>query len=129
MKFFLGRAGETSGHVGEAMRLSPRDPLLFHWHFLIGVADVYLGRVVRGLESLRKSVEIYPNWGLGQFVLAGALALAGLLAEATEACAVARRLAPTIAKFRAEAVSDNAVHLAQREYLYNGLRLAGAPEG
>src|SRR5690349_19839068 len=67
------------------------------------------------LESLRKSVEINPKWGLSQFVLAGALGLAGLLAEAAEVCAVAQRLAPnfTIAKFRAEAVSDNLVYRAQ----------------
>ena len=62
MKFFLGRAGETRAHVEEAMRLSPRDPLLFRWHFFIGLADIYLGRVVRGIESMRKSVEINPNW-------------------------------------------------------------------
>jgi TolB-like protein len=131
MNFFLGRAHETRGHIEEAMRLSPRDPLLFRWLFFIGVADVYLGRVVRGLESLRKSVEINPNWALSQFVLAGALALAGLLAEASEVCAIARRLAPnfTIAKFRGEVVSDNPIYLAQREYFYEGLRLARVPEG
>jgi TolB-like protein/tetratricopeptide (TPR) repeat protein len=131
MKFFLGRAGETQGHVAEAMRLSPRDPLLFHWHFFIGVADVYLGRVVHSLANLRRSVEINPNWALSQFVLAGALGLAGLLAEAAEVRAVAERLAPnfTIAKFRGEVVSDNPVYLAQREHMYNGLRLAGVPEG
>ncbi len=87
MKFFLGRAGETRAHVEEAIRLSPRDPLLFRWHFFIGLADIYLGRVVHGIESMRKSVEINPNWGLSQIVLAGALALAGLLAEAAEVCA------------------------------------------
>src|SRR5580704_16506204 len=76
MKFFPGRAGETRAHVEEAIRLSPRDPLLFRWHFFIGLSDIYLGRVVRGIESMRKSVEINPNWGLSQFVLAGALALA-----------------------------------------------------
>jgi TolB-like protein len=131
MKFFLGRAGETRAHVEEAIRLSPRDPLLFRWHFFIGLADIYLGRVVRGIESMRKSVEINPNWGLSQFVLAGALALAGLLAEAAEVCAIARRLAPnfTIAKYRAEAIGDNPVYLAQREYFDKGLRLAGAPDG
>jgi TolB-like protein len=130
MKVFLGRPSETYAHVAEAMRLSPRDPLLFLWHFYIGVADIHRGRVVQPLESLRKSVEINPNWGLSQFVLAGALGLAGLLAEAAEVCEVARRLAPnfTIAKFRAEAVSDNSVYLARREYFCEGLRLAGAPE-
>jgi TolB-like protein/Tfp pilus assembly protein PilF len=131
MKVFLGRPGEAHLHVAEAMRLSPRDPLLFLWHFYIGVADIHRGRVVQPLESLRRSVEINPHWGLSQFVLAGALGLAGLLAEAEEVCAVARRLAPkfTIAKFRAEAVSDNSVYLAAREHFCEGLRLAGVPEG
>ena len=131
MKYVLGRAGESEGHVKEAMRLSPRDPLLFYWQFVTGLADFYLGQLDRGIESLRKSVEIYPNWPLAQFALAGALALAGRLAEAAEVCTVARRLAPnfTIAKFRDETMSDNPVYLAQREYLYQGLRLAGVPEG
>ena len=58
------------------------------------------------------------------------MALKGLPIEAAEVCAAARRLSPnfTIAKFRAEAVSDNPVYLAQRERLLEGLRLAGAPE-
>ena len=131
MKYSLGRARDTRAHVAEAMRLSPRDPLLFHWHFLMGVAEMYLGRVVHGIESLRKSVEINPNWGLSQFVLAAALALAGLLAEAAEVRAVAQRLVPnfTIARFREGAASDNPMYLAQREHLYRGLRLAGVPEG
>ena len=57
-------------------------------------------------------------------------ALNGLLAEAAEVCAAARRLSPnfTIAKFRAEAVSDNPVYLAQRERMHEGLRLARVPE-
>src|SRR5262252_1554646 len=131
MKFSLGRARDTHTHVAEAMRLSPRDPLLFHWHFFIGVAEVYLGRVADGIESLRQSVEINPNWGLAQFVLAGALALAGLLAEAAEVRAVAQRLLPnfTIVQFRAGAAGDNPVYLAQRLHFYEGLRLAGVPEG
>lgn len=131
MKVFLGRARETRAHVAEAMRLSPRDPLLFLWHFFVGVADIHRGRMVHALASLRRSVEINPKWGLSQFVLAGALGLAGLLAEAADVCAVAQRLAPnfTIAKFRAEAVSDNLVYRAQREHFCGGLQLAGAPEG
>jgi hypothetical protein len=80
---------------------------------------------------LRHAAASFCAKTLLPFVLAGALALAGLLAEAGEACAVARRLAPhfTIAKFRAEAVSENPVFLTQREHFYEGLRLAGVPEG
>jgi TolB-like protein len=130
MKFLLGRSKETRGHVDEAMRLSPRDPLLFHWHFIVGISDLYLGRVVRAVNSLRKSVELNPSWSLSYFAYAGALALAGLHAEAADACAAARRLAPnfSVSKFRAQAVSDNPVYLAQRARLYEGLRKAGVPE-
>ena len=62
--------------------------------------------------------------------MAGALALAGLPGEAAEVCAIARRLAPnfTIAKYRAEAISDNPVYLTQRRLLDRGLCLAGVPE-
>ena len=131
MKYSLGRARDTRAHVAEAMRLSPRDPLLFQWHFILGVGELYLGRVAHGIESLRKSIEINPNWGLSQFVLAAALALAGLLVEAAEVRAVGQRLVPnfTIARFRAGAASDNPVYLAQREHFYRGLRLACVPEG
>jgi TolB-like protein len=51
MKFLLGRARETRAHVEEAMRLNPRDPFLFQWHFFIGLADVYRGRMLAGSRA------------------------------------------------------------------------------
>jgi TolB-like protein len=130
MKICLGRAKETEGHVSRAICLSPRDPYVAVWHFVTGLADLYLGRNVRAVNSLRQSVQLNPNWHLSHFVLAGALALAGLLAESAATCAVARRLRPTfsIGKFRAEAVGDNPIYLAQREWLCEGLRIAGVPD-
>jgi tetratricopeptide (TPR) repeat protein len=130
MTFYLGRSAETEAHVAEALRLSPRDPLLFHWRYLIGVADLYLGRAVRAINGLRQSVELNSHWALSHFVLAGALAQAGLLAEAAEMRDAALRLAPhfTVDKFRAQVVNSNPVYLAQRERLYEGMRKAGVPE-
>ena len=130
MKLCLGRARETESHVAQAVRLSPRDPFLAHWQFVVGLADLYLGRNIRSVNRLRSSVQLNPNWHLSHFVLAGALALAGLLAEAAATCAVARRLGPefTIGKFRTEAVGDNPVYLSQRERLCDGLLMAGVPE-
>jgi hypothetical protein len=130
MKLCLGRAKETEAHVARAIRLSPRDPYLAVWHFVTGLADLYLGRNVRAVNGLRQSVRLNPNWHLSHFVLAGALALAGLLAESAATCAVARRLRPTftIGKFRAEAVGDNPIYLAQREWLCEGLQIAGVPD-
>jgi TolB-like protein len=131
MKFYLGRFAEIETHVAEAMRLSPRDPLLFHWHFFVGSADLCLGRTVRGVSALRHSVELNSQWAFSHFVLASALAQAGLLADATEAAAAGLRLAPqfTIARLRAQVVGSNPIYLAQRERLYDGLRVAGVPEG
>jgi TolB-like protein/class 3 adenylate cyclase len=130
MKLYLGRARETEAHVAQAIRLSPRDPYLSQWLFIIGLADLYLGKNVRAVNYLQQSVQLHPNWHLSNFVLAGALALAGLLAEAAAACAAARRLGPTftVGKFRAEAVGDNAAYLAQRERLCEGMLIAGVPE-
>jgi hypothetical protein len=110
--------------------LSPRDPFLSQWHFIVGLADLYLGKNVRAVNDLRQSVQLNPNWHISHFVLGGALALAGLRAEAAAACTVARRLRPTftIGKFRAEAVGDNPIYLAQRERLCEGLRIVGVPD-
>jgi hypothetical protein len=48
-------------HVAEAMRLSPRDPLLSRWYFFLGLADLFIGMVDRAVDPLRKSVELNPN--------------------------------------------------------------------
>jgi TolB-like protein/Flp pilus assembly protein TadD len=130
MKFYLGRYAETEPHVAEAMRLSPRDPLLFHWRYFIGSADLCLGRTVRAVTALRNSVELNSGWAFSHFVLASALAQAGLLADAAEAAELGLRLAPqfTIARLRAEVVGSDPLYLAQRERLYEGLLIAGVPE-
>ena len=65
------------------------------------------------------------------FWLAAALARLGRLEEAREAARAGLELNPsfTIARLRSLAFSDNPVYLAGRERLYEGLRLAGVPEG
>lgn len=104
---------------------------LFTWYFFIGAADLYLGRLDRAVDHLRKSVEINPVAELSYFFLAAGLSLSGRAAEAAQVCATGRRLASnfTIAKFRREAPGDNPVYLAQRERIYDGMRKAGVPEG
>jgi hypothetical protein len=112
------------------MRLSSRDPLLVQWRFYIGLADAYLGRVVCGIESLHKTVEINRNWGLSQFVLAGALALAELLAEAAAVRAAAQCLVPnfTIAKYRRSDKRQPGIAGAAR-VLRQGAAFGGSPAG
>ena len=131
MKVLLGRAEEAEADLTNAIRLSPRDPGLDRWHGLLGIADLFLGRLESALDRLRKSVEINPNVALTQFFLAAASALSGRAAEAREARNAGLRLDPnfTVARFRNEPRSENPTFLAQRERIYEGLSLAGVPEG
>jgi TolB-like protein/class 3 adenylate cyclase/Flp pilus assembly protein TadD len=131
MKVLLGRAEEAEADLTNAIRLSPRDPGLDRWHALLGIADVFLGRLESALDRLRKSVEINPNVAMPHFSLAAASALSGRPAEAWEARNAGLRLDPnfTVARFRNERRSENPTFLAQRERVYEGLSLAGIPEG
>ena len=131
MKVLLGRAEEAEADLTNAIRLSPRDPGLDRWHALLGIADLFLGRLESALNRLRKSVEINPNVAMPHFFLAAASALSGRAAEAREARNAGLRLDPnfTVARFRNERRSENPTFLAQRERIYEGLSLAGVPEG
>jgi TolB-like protein/tetratricopeptide (TPR) repeat protein len=131
MKVLLGRAEEAEADLTNAIRLSPRDPGLDRWHALLGIADLFLGRLESALDRLRKSVEINPNVAMPHFFLAAASALSGHAAEAREARNTGLRLDPnfTVARFRNERRSENPTFLAQRERIYEGLGLAGVPEG
>ena len=131
MKVLLGRAEEAEADLTNAIRLSPRDPGLDRWHALLGIADLFLGRLESALDRLRKSVEINPNVAMPHFFLAAASALSGHAAEAREARNAGLRLDPnfTVARFRNERRSENPTFLAQRERIYEGLSLAGVPEG
>jgi TolB-like protein len=131
MKVLLGRAEEAEADLANAIRLSPRDPGLDRWHGLLGIADLFLGRLESAVDRLRKSVEMNPNVALTQFFLAAASALSGRAAEAREARNAGLRLDPnfTVARFRNERRSENPTFLAQRERIYEGLSLAGVREG
>jgi hypothetical protein len=65
------------------------------------------------------------------FGLAAALALLGELDQASAAAkaGVAINSSFTIRRYRDHAASDNPIFLSGRERIYEGLRLAGLPEG
>ena len=69
--------------------------------------------------------------GLAHFHLAAALAQLGLLDEARAAAQAGLTLNPgfTVRRFRAAGFGDNPNFLAGRERMYEGLRMAGVPEG
>jgi tetratricopeptide (TPR) repeat protein len=131
-KYFLGRGAETEAHVQEALRLSPRDTDAFIWMMFAGFGKLQLGADEEAVARFRRSVEINRNHLRSHFYLAAALAHLGRLDEAQSAVEAGLALDRTftISRFRRAYVpSDNPTFLAGRERLYEGMRLAGVPEG
>jgi TolB-like protein/class 3 adenylate cyclase len=130
-KIQLGQAEETEAHVQEALRLSPRDVNVHLWCLFAGVANFHLLREEEAIAWLRRSIETNRSFASSHFLLAGALARLGRLAEARSEARAGLALFPTftIAKFRASAWSDHPTTVAARERYLDGLRKAGVPEG
>ena len=126
----LGRAEEAFGPLERAMRLSPRDPLLFAWQTITGMAHLHLGHDDQAVAWLSRAVDASPKSPTARLLLASALGAAGRIDEARRQVAELKRLVPrvTIARFRASEVSDDPTFLRQRERLYEGLRRAGLAE-
>ena len=129
-KCSMGQAGETEGHVLEALRLSPRDIRAYSWMHSVGRAKIQLGADAEAAAWLRRSVETNRNSPLAHFALAAALALSGTLDEARAAAKAGLALDPgfTIRRLRAGTPSDNPAFLAGLERVFEGLRMAGVPE-
>ena len=130
-KLYLGRGGETEAHIEQALRLSPRDNNVYIWSIFIGLAKLWRGAEAEAIVWLRRSVEANRNFPVGHFYLAAALAHIGELDEARAAAQAGLALNPsfTIRRYRTNTPSNNPVYLAGRERVYDGLRLAGVPEG
>jgi tetratricopeptide (TPR) repeat protein len=130
-KYYLGRGEETEAHVHEALRLSPRDIFAYRWMFFVGIAKVQLNADTEAVVWLRRSIEANRNYPVAHFLLAIALALLGSLDEARAVAQVGLSLHPgfTIRRFERQSPSHNPSYLTRRERFYEGMRLAGIPEG
>jgi tetratricopeptide (TPR) repeat protein len=78
----MGRAQEAEGHVLEALRLSPRDAMIFEWFLVAGSAKALLAEFGEAASWLRKSIDANRNRPLAFFLLAACLAHLGRLDEA-----------------------------------------------
>ncbi|MET4484351.1 TolB-like protein/class 3 adenylate cyclase [Bradyrhizobium sp. F1.13.3] len=130
-KLYTGRAAETEAHVQEALRLSPRDANAYYWIMFLGTAKILIRADAEAVVWLRRSIDGNRNLPFAHFALAAALANLGQLDEAHAAAQAGLALFPsyTLRRFRNGALSNNSTYLAERERIYEGLRLAGVPEG
>ena len=131
-KIFIGRAEETEAHVGEALRLSPRDTNAHTWKSFAGTAKTILGSYEQAAAWFRGAIEANRNYPTPYFLLAAGLAKLGRLDDAYSAAQAGFALNPTFAICRARAswtaMSDDPTYLAELEPVLDGLRRAGAPE-
>jgi tetratricopeptide (TPR) repeat protein len=129
-KTTLGRAEETEGHILQALRLSPRDSFVSAWCMIAGMAKLFLGRDEEAVDWLFRAVEANKTYPQAHLTLAAALAHQGRIVEARAAAAAGLALAPTFTIRRfTDVLSNNPTYLAQRERLYEGMRIAGVPQG
>lgn len=128
-KIRAGRAEEAFVPLQTAIHLSPRDPLLNIWYFIICHANAHLGRDDAAIEWCRRSVAIGPFW-ISYVDLASAYAWTGRKDEAQAAVAELLKLMPnyTVDRWAHEGWSSNPVFLAQYQRIIEGLRKAGLPE-
>jgi tetratricopeptide (TPR) repeat protein len=131
-KTFIGRGEETEAHIGEALRLSPRDTMAYTWMNYAGIAKNVLGRWDQAVAWFRRAIEANRNFPHPHFVMGAALAQLGRLDEAHSAVKAGLALNPafTVSRARAlwTAMSDDPTYLARLDPIFEGLRKAGLPE-
>ena len=129
---YLGRPQKAVEYADKAMRLSPRDPVLYVFHLQKGFALALLHQDDQSIEWLRRAVAGAPQWPLPQALLAAMLAESGQEKEARETLkrylSLSGTRARTITQWRGQMPSDNPMFLAHAERLAEGLRKAGLPE-
>ena len=76
-KIYIGRAEETEVHIGEALRLSPRDTMAYLWLNIAGIAKNHLGLWEQSVARFRRALEANRNFPSANFNLAAALAQLG----------------------------------------------------
>ena len=66
---WMGRAQEAEAHVLGAVRMSPRDPMIFEWLLIAGLAKAYFGEFAKASTWVRKSIDANRNRPLAFFLL------------------------------------------------------------
>jgi adenylate cyclase len=119
---YLGHFEQGISEVGQAMRLSPRDPNTGAWHDFAAEAELGLGHFDAAIEEANKAIDAGYRVFLASTMLTVAYALNGKLDEAKAALAEARRLNPKLTvKLMRERYPDF-------PWMAEGLRKAGLRE-
>ena len=119
----LGRFEQAVTDAQQAIRLSPRDPILGIWHVLWADAELGRGNFEVAIEHYRHAIDAGFHTYVPYADMAAAYALAGRMDEAKSALADARRLKEGLT------VEWLMAHAPNVPRLFEGVRKAGLPEG
>jgi tetratricopeptide (TPR) repeat protein len=114
----------------EALRVSPHDTEAYIWVNYMAFAKLHLAAYEEAVGLYRRAEELNPNYAIGRFDMAAALAELGRLEEARTEVQAGLALNPgfTIRRYRAGAQGDNPVYLKRREQIIEAMRKAEVPE-
>jgi adenylate cyclase len=115
-------------HLEEAMRLSPRGPLLVIWYLCRGWAALLAGRDEEAVEYAKQAAEANPEFPDIYAVLASANGHLGRVGPARAALDELSRRMPTLT-VEDERLNRPFARASDRERFLAGLRKAGLPEG
>ncbi len=128
VRVWLGESEVAIEHLARAMRLSPRDPILFRMQGATASAHFFAGRYDEASSWAEKALRENPNLQQALRVAAASHALAGRLEEAQKAIARMRQLDPDL---RISNLKDRLPTFRRPEDFaryVEGLRKAGVPE-
>ncbi len=132
---FLCRPERSIEAADKAIRLSPRDPLLWAFYEIKGEAFFILQQEVNTIEWVRRSLAIAPHGDpYALLLLISTLALSNHEADASDALkrylSSSSAKSKTISQFQKQrrSLADNPKWLAYNVRFAEGLRLAGMPE-
>jgi len=128
----IGRAAEALAPVERAIRLSPRDPELYVWYFVLCHANTHLARDAQAIDWCLKSIATGKTFYFAYVDLASAYAWRGQQAEAAAAVAELLKLRPgyTVQILVQEGSGTSANPAFRKEFqrIVEGARKAGLPE-
>ncbi len=119
---YLGHFEEGISEAEQAMRLSPRDPIIGAWHNFKAEAELGRGRYDAAIAEANKGIDAGYRVFLAYVPLTAAYALKGDLDQAKTALAEARRLNPNLT------VAYVRKRYPDFPWMWDGLRKAGLPE-
>ena len=121
-KASLGQFEPAKSDAQQAMRLSPRDPLIGQFHVQLGDAELGLRHFDAAIGEYRNAIDSGFRPFFAYSNLAAAYALEGKMDEAQSALAEARRLDPKLT------VKWMIAHTPNLPLVFEGLRKTGLQE-